>query len=104
MWAIHLRHLCQTYGLLDPLEYLKVDPPSKSVFKENILTQICSHYERSLRSMADNNSKMLYLNVLLTGLRGRHHPSLAGLITTQLLLNMKTFAINQNPTYHFNQL
>ena len=82
-WAIHLRHLCQTYGLLDPLEYLKKDPPSKSEFKENVLTKICAHHERSLRALADNNSKMLYLNVSLTGLRGRHHPALAGIITTQ---------------------
>jgi hypothetical protein len=82
-WSIHLRNLTQQYGLLDPLECLKLDPPAKSQFKEDVLTKICAHHGRSLRAMAVGNSKMLYLNVSLTGLRGRHHPALTGLITTQ---------------------
>ena len=43
-WSIHLRHLCRKYGLKDPLEYLKYDAPSRSQFKEDILTKI---WERS---------------------------------------------------------
>ena len=82
-WSIHLRNLSEQYGLSDPLEYLKLDPPAKSQFKEDVLSKICAHHERSLRAMALGNSKMLYLNVSLTGLRGRHHPALTGLITTQ---------------------
>ena len=39
--------------------------------------------KKSLKALAENNSKMLYLNVSLTGLRGRHHPALADIITTQ---------------------
>ena len=31
--------------------------------------------------MAQNNSKLGYLNVSLLGLRGRHHPALANVIT-----------------------
>ena len=81
-WSLHLRHLCQKYELTDPLEWLRLDPPSKSTFKENILTQISAHHERGLRSLAENNSKMGYLNVSLSGLRGRHHPALANIITT----------------------
>ena len=81
-WSLHLRHLCQKYELTDPLEWLRLDPPSKSTFKENILTTISAHHERGLRSLAENNSKMGYLNVSLSGLRGRHHPALANIITT----------------------
>ena len=33
--------------------------------------------------MAEDNSKMHYLNVGLTGLNGRHHPALGGIISTQ---------------------
>ena len=82
-WAVHLRYLSFKYGLLDPLECLKVDPPPKSHFKEHVQTKICAYYENKLRTNADNNSLMEYLNVSLTGLRGRHHPALSGIITTQ---------------------
>ena len=81
-WSMHLRHLSQKYGLNDPLDCMKTDPTSKSIFKENILTKICAHYERLLRDDASSNSKMKYLNVSLSGLRGRHHPALANIITT----------------------
>ena len=77
-----MRHLCQKYELTDPLEWLRLDPPSKATFKENILTKISAHHERGLRSLAENNSKMGFLNVSLSGLRGRHHPALANIITT----------------------
>ena len=81
-WSVHLRHLSEKYGLTDPLECLKDDPPSKSQYKEHILTKICAYYETSLRNMADNNSRMKYLHVSLSGLRGRHHPALANIVTT----------------------
>ena len=82
-WAVHLRYLSFKYGLLDPLECLKVDPPPKSQFKEHVQTKICAYYENELRTNAANNSLMEYLNVSLTGLRGRHHPALTQIITTQ---------------------
>ena len=82
-WAIHLRHLCRKYRLSDPLEYLKYDAPSKSQFKEDILTKICAFYENELRTMASRNSRMNYLNVSLIGLRGRRHPALANIVTTR---------------------
>ena len=81
-WSVHLRFLSKKYGLADPLECLKVDPPSKSQYKENILTKVCAHFEKSLRTKADTNSRLKYLNVSLSGLRGRHHPALADIITT----------------------
>ena len=80
-WAVHLRHLTKLYGLSDPLEYLKSDPPTKSVFKEHILTKICAHHENVLREMARNNSRMKYFYVTLSGLRGRHHPALSNIVT-----------------------
>jgi hypothetical protein len=82
-WAVHLRYLSMKYGLKDPIECFKSDPSSKSQYKENILTKICAYYEKNLRTKAENNSLMGYLNVSLTGLRGRHHPALAYIITTQ---------------------
>jgi hypothetical protein len=85
-WSVHLRYLSQKYGLPDPLECLKVDPPSKAQYKENIQTKICAYFEKDLRHKAENNSLMMqYLNVSLTGLmlRGRHHPALSNIITTQ---------------------
>ena len=81
-WSVHLRYLSNKYGLTDPLECLKLDPPSKSEYKEIIQTKICAFYEKSLRAKADNNSLMQYLNVSLTGLRGRHHPALSDIVTT----------------------
>ena len=81
-WSIHLRHLTEKYGIEDPLSCLKRDPPEKSQFKELIKTKISAYYEKSLRLSAENNSKMIYLNVSLVGLRGRHHPALSGLMTS----------------------
>ena len=81
-WAIHLRNLSTKYGLPDPLECLKSDPPSKVHYKEGVQAKICSYYENELRAKADKNSLMEFLNVALTGLRGRHHPALANIVTT----------------------
>jgi hypothetical protein len=82
-WSVHLRYLSQKYGLPDPSECLKVDPPTKSQYKEDVQTKICAYFEKELRHKAENNSLMQYLNVSLTGLRGRHHPALANIINTQ---------------------
>ena len=82
-WAIHIKHLAAKYGLPHPLECLKSDPPLKSTFKEYIRTKICVFYERTLREKAQNNSSMKYLNMSLTGRRGRQHPSVSNIVTTQ---------------------
>ena len=81
-WAAHLRNISTQYDLVNPLECLKLDPPSKSTYKEHIQTKICAFYENSLRVLAARNSQMTYLNVSLTGLRGRRHPALSELITS----------------------
>ena len=81
-WSTHLRNLSNQYDLADPLECLRKDLPSRSQYKEHIQTKICAFYENSLRALAARNSQMNYLNVSLTGLRGRRHPALSELITS----------------------
>ena len=81
-WAIHLKHLCTRYGLEDPLAYLNRDPPTKSFWKELVGTKIIAYFENKLRNYAEENSLMGYLNTFSCGLRGRHHPSLANMVTT----------------------
>ena len=80
-WSINLRHISRQYGLPDPLDWLCQDPIPKSTFKEIILSKISAFHENELRRSASENSRMLYLNVSLTGLRGRLHPALAGIYT-----------------------
>ena len=80
-WSVHLRHLCRHYGLPDPLDWLRQDPPLKSTFKESVITKICAKHENELRLKAKQNSKLTYMNVSLLGLRGRLHPVLNGIVT-----------------------
>ena len=77
--------------------------PTTLTFKHACLVQvrvgyscedkIIAWHERSLRSLAVNNSKMKYLNIQLHGLSGRAHPTIHGILTTQdvkkLRLHMK---------------
>ena len=82
-WAINLRHICKLYSLENPLSCLQKDPPTKSCFKENVRMKISSFHEKELKEQASSNSKMLYFNVNLFSLRGRHHPCLDNIITTE---------------------
>ena len=68
------------YSLEDPLSCLQRDHPSKSEYREHILTKVTAYHEGELRCLAARNSKMDYMNVSLTGLRGKQHTSLAKLI------------------------
>ena len=81
-WSIFVRQLSQKYGMIDPLDNLKKQAPSKAVFKEYVTTKISAHYENELRVAAKNNSRMKYLNISLTSLRGRPHSSLKYMITS----------------------
>ena len=67
----HLRYLCKKYNIPDPLECLREEPPPKEEFKEYILTKISAFFETEMRGKAKNSSSMKYLNVSLTGLRGK---------------------------------
>ena len=40
---------------------MKNEAPPKGQYKETIQTKISAYYENSLRTMAENNSKMEYL-------------------------------------------
>ena len=81
-WAAHVRILCQTYQLPDPLALMQVDPWPKEKWKSLINTKITVHHESLLRRKALSNWKLSFLNVQLTGLSGRHHPVLSGIFTT----------------------
>ena len=70
------------YNLTDPLQCLQVDPPKKSVYKQNVLTKIRAFHEKELRSIAETNSKIKYFHVGTIGLTGRHHPILSSAVTT----------------------
>ena len=80
-WAAHLRYLCTRYGLEDPLVYLNRDPPTKSSWKELIATRITTHFENKLRTTAQTNNLMEFLNTFSCGLRGRRHPALSNMVT-----------------------
>ena len=82
-WSIFLKQLCQMYGLADPSECLKHDAPKKSEFKGDVATKITAFYEKNLRKKAETNSNMTYLNVSVSGLRGKRHPALSDMITTR---------------------
>ena len=62
-WAIHVRNLSKMYGMKDPLECLNQNPPSKTSYKEYVITKITSFHERELRNDASSNSLMPYFNV-----------------------------------------
>ena len=81
-WAIFVKQLCELYGLADPLQCLRIDAPRKSIYKEDVATKITAFFEKELRINAATNSSMTYLNVSVSGLRGRHHPALANMTTT----------------------
>ena len=101
-WSIHVRHLARQYGLPDPLDLLNSDPMSKSAFKEMVKTKITAYHEKELRERAINNSKMTYFNVSSTGLTGRHHPAIAGAVTTHQVKKLRPaikFLIGDYLTY-----
>ena len=81
-WCSFLRDLSSKYNMRDPLDFLAEDPPSRSEYKEYILTKITSFHEKELRQEAMTNSCMKFLHVDLTGLRGKHHPAIANIKTT----------------------
>ena len=75
--ALLVKYLADKYGLMDPLLCLnKYDAPSKSEYKKTVKIKISAHYEKNLRISAENNSRMKYLHVSLSGLNGRRHPAL----------------------------
>ena len=73
----------------NPAECLQRDPPSKSEYKEYVMTRITAFYENYLRDLARENSCMEFLHVGMTGLRGKHHPAIADIKTTEEVRKMR---------------
>ena len=88
-WAAHIRRITARYDMMDPIGCLTRDPPAKSEYKEYVATKITAYYEQKLRSLAENNSCMEYLNVDLQGLRGKPHPALHNITTTDEVLKCR---------------
>ena len=81
-WCAHIIRLANQYDMWDPVACLRRDPPARSEFREYVLTKITAFHEKQLRGLARNNSCMDFLHVDLTGLRGRHHPAITNIKTT----------------------
>ena len=88
-WCAHITHLARQYDMWDPVECLRRDPPARSEYREYVLTKITAYHEKQLRSLARDNSCMDYLHVELTGLRGRHHPAIVNIKTTEEVQKMR---------------
>ena len=89
-WSAHLRNICIKYSLPDPLQLLS----SGIVWKKTdwsilIKTKITVYHEKELRQLAQNNSKMEYLNVQVQGLSGLPHPALRNILTTRDVLRLR---------------
>ena len=78
---MYLRSLSKQYGLPDPLDLIKTEPMAKETFKNMVMSRITAYHEKSLREKASINSKMTFMNVAVTGLTGRSHPILSGIVT-----------------------
>ena len=84
------RILCQLYELPDPLRLLQQeDAWPKSKWRNWCTTKVCAYHEKLWKEKSLTNSKMLFLNVQLLGLNGRHHPALFGLKTTMQVEKMR---------------
>ena len=82
-WCNHVQLLYKKYSLPSPLQLLQQPPCKQGDWKCLVKTRVTAWFERDLRLRASCNSKMSYLNVLLSGLSGKPHPALCGINTTQ---------------------
>ena len=88
-WAAHVRLLCQMYELPDPLALIKGSPWSKERWKMVTRTAVTVYHERIWRDKALTNSKCGFLNVKASGLTGRPHPVISGVLTTQEVMRSR---------------
>ena len=82
-WSRHIRNIARIYEIEDPVNLIEQTPPSKTQFKDYIITKITAYHEKQLRINSIKNSKMIYLNINVKGLNGRVHPALSGIVSTQ---------------------
>ena len=106
-WAVHVRLIFQLYQLPDPLLLLNSQLWPKSKWKLHTKTLIAAHHESVWRSKAAVNSKLSYLNTQATGLSGRPHPLLTGILTTQEVtssrIHIKMVAGDYNCYYYLDR-
>ena len=82
-WTAHLRIICQMYHLPDPLALMSGQLWPKEKWKQLVRSRVITHTEIKWREKAAKNSKLKYLNVQTTGLTGRVHPVVSGILSTQ---------------------
>ena len=88
-WTAHVRLLFQLYHLPDPLSLISGTLWPKEKWKLFTRNAIVTHYEVFWRQKAATNSKLDFLNVKVTGLAGRPHPVLSGILTTQEVMRAR---------------
>ena len=82
-WSRHIRNIARIYEIEDPVNLIEQKPPSKTHFKDYIITKITAYHEKQLRMDSIKNSKMTYFYVNVKCLNGRVHPAISGIISTQ---------------------
>ena len=82
-WSARVRLIFELYNLPDPLTLLSGQPWPKEKWKMFTRTAVSAHNERIWREKAATNSKLGFLNVQISGLAGRPHPVLTGILTTR---------------------
>ena len=82
-WSAHVRLLFQLYLLPDPLSLLNGQLWQKERWKMLVKSAVTTHHEKTWWEKAATNSKLSFFNVQISGLSGRPHPVLAGILTTR---------------------
>ena len=82
-WSAHVRILFAVYNLPDPLTLLNSQPWPKERWKLFTQTAVTAYHEKTWREKAATNSKLGFFNVQVSGLAGRPHPVLTGILTTR---------------------
>ena len=88
-WSAHVRILFSMYNLPDPLSLISGSLWPKEKWKVVTKTAVTAYYERFWRYKATLNSKLGFLNIQATGLAGRVHPVLSGIMTTQEVMRSR---------------
>ena len=88
-WSAHVRILFKIYGLPDPLRLLRGRAWPKDTWIQTVKAKVAAHHEGIWRSKAVENSKLNFFNVQVSGLAGRLHPVLTGILSTQEVMHSR---------------
>ena len=55
-WSNSIRKIANQYGLEEPMQLMYKDAPSRSNFKNDVITRICAFHEQDLRKNAEQKS------------------------------------------------